>query len=213
MTIARVLIIAGSDSGGGAGIQADLKAVTARGAFGMTAIAALTAQNTTGVSGIVEIEPAFVAAQIDAVVSDIGVDATKTGMLASAPIIATVADRIRAHRLDPLVVDPVMIAKSGAALLRPEAVGALKQELLPLATVVTPNRHEAEALSGLAIRSLDDARAAARAIYALGPRAVVVKGGHVDEAGASSVDVLYDGARFHELRAERLDARHTHGTG
>lgn len=212
MTIARVLIVAGSDSGGGAGIQADLKAVSARGAFGLTAITALTAQNTTGVAGVVEIDPNFVAQQIDVVVADIGVDATKTGMLASAPIIAAVADRVRAHRLAPLVVDPVMIAKSGAPLLRADAVGALKAELLPLATVVTPNRHEAEALSGLTIHTLDDARAAARAIHALGPRYVVVKGGHVGD-GPEAIDVLFDGADFREYRAERLDARHTHGTG
>ncbi|MBI4506805.1 MAG: bifunctional hydroxymethylpyrimidine kinase/phosphomethylpyrimidine kinase [Chloroflexi bacterium] len=212
MTIARVLIIAGSDSGGGAGIQADLKAVSARGAFGMTAITALTAQSTTGVTGVVEIDPAFVAQQIDDVVVDIGVDATKTGMLASAAIIAAVADRVRAHRLDPLVVDPVMIAKSGAPLLHADAVGALKAELLPLATIVTPNRHEAEALSGLTIHTLDDARATARAIHALGPRYVVVKGGHVGD-GPEAVDVLFDGASFRAFHAERLDARHTHGTG
>jgi hydroxymethylpyrimidine/phosphomethylpyrimidine kinase len=143
MKILRVLIIAGSDSGGGAGIQADLKTVSALGVFGMTAISALTAQNTTGVYGVLEIEPKFVVKQIEACVSDIGCDAVKTGMLASTAIIDAVAAGISGHKLRPLVVDPVMIAKSGAPLLNPDAVEALKTKLLPLATVVTPNLHEA----------------------------------------------------------------------
>src|SRR5215469_2512749 len=183
MPIPRALTIAGSDSGGGAGIQADLKTFSALGVFGLTAITAITAQNTRDVMGIAEIPPAMVARQIDAVVSDIGVDAAKTGMLSSAPIIEAVADRIRYHRLARLVVDPVMIAKGGAALLRPEAVEALRQRVLPLALVVTPNLPEAEALTGMSITTSAQMDDAARRIAGLGPRYVVVKGGHF--AGAA----------------------------
>jgi hydroxymethylpyrimidine/phosphomethylpyrimidine kinase len=210
MKILRVLIIAGSDSGGGAGIQADLKTVSALGVFGMTAISALTAQNTTGVYGVLEIEPKFVVKQIEACVSDIGCDAVKTGMLASTAIIDAVAAGISGHKLRPLVVDPVMIAKSGAPLLNPEAVEALKTKLLPLATVVTPNLHEAEALTGREIKTLEQMREAARAIRELGPENVVVKGGHLESTAA---DVLYDGHEFTEFRAERIDTKNTHGTG
>ena len=210
MKILRVLIIAGSDSGGGAGIQADLKTVSALGAFGMTAITALTAQNTTGVYGILEIEPKFVVKQIEACVSDIGCDAVKTGMLASTAIIDAVAAGISGHKLRPLVVDPVMIAKSGAPLLNPDAVEALKTKLLPLATVVTPNLHEAEALTGREIKTLEQMREAARAIRELGPENVVVKGGHLESTAA---DVLYDGHEFTEFRAERIDTKNTHGSG
>jgi hydroxymethylpyrimidine/phosphomethylpyrimidine kinase len=210
MKIPRVLIIAGSDSGGGAGIQADLKTVSALGAFGMTAITALTAQNTTGVYGVLEIEPKFVVGQIEACVSDIGCDAVKTGMLASTAIIDAVAAAISDRRLAPLVVDPVMIAKSGAPLLNPDAVEALKTKLLPLATVVTPNLHEAGALTGREIKTLEHMREAARAIRELGPENVVVKGGHLESTAA---DVLYDGHEFTEFRAERIDTKNTHGTG
>lgn len=210
MRIARALSIAGSDSGGGAGIQADLKTFSALGVFGMTAITAVTAQNTTGVSGIVEIPPEMVGLQIDAVVTDIGVDAAKTGMLSSAPIIEVVAERVQRHRLERLVIDPVMIAKSGAPLLRPEAVEALRQRLLPLALVVTPNLHEAAALTGREIRTLEEMETAARALRSLGPRYVVVKGGHLEGA---AVDVVFDGARFERLEAPRIPTRHTHGTG
>jgi hydroxymethylpyrimidine/phosphomethylpyrimidine kinase len=210
MKILRVLIIAGSDSGGGAGIQADLKTVSALGVFGMTAISALTAQNTTGVYGVLEIEPKFVVKQIEACVSDIGCDAVKTGMLASTAIIDAVAAGISGHKLRPLVVDPVMIAKSGAPLLNPDAVEALKTKLLPLATVVTPNLHEAEALTGREIKTLEQMREAARAIRELGPENVVVKGGHLESTAA---DVLYDGHEFTEFRAERIDTKNTHGTG
>jgi len=206
----RALTIAGSDSGGGAGIQADLKTFSALGVFGMTAITALTAQNTTGVFGVVEMAPEFVAQQIDTVVTDIGVDATKTGMLASAGIIEAVADRVRAHRLEVLVVDPVMIAKSGAPLLRPDAVDALRTHLLPLALVLTPNLHEARALTGREIRTVREMEEAARRLHALGPRAVVVKGGHLADA---PVDVFYDGRRLVHLHAERVATPHTHGTG
>ena len=210
MSIPRVLIIAGSDSGGGAGIQADLKTVSAVGAFGMTAITALTAQNTSGVYGIVAIEPKFVAHQIEACTSDIGCDAVKTGMLANAEIIAAVAAEISNHALGPLVVDPVMIAKSGGRLLNPDAIEALKNKLFPLATVVTPNLHEAGALTGREIETLAQMKEAARAIGDLGPRNVVVKGGHLENIAA---DVLYDGLEFTEIRAIHIKTKNTHGSG
>jgi len=208
--IPRALSIAGSDSGGGAGIQADLKTFSALGVFGMTAITAVTAQNTAEVTGIVELRPDDVAKQIDAVVTDIGVDAAKTGMLSSAPIIEIVADRIRRYRIDRLVVDPVMISKAGALLLRPEAMAALRKTLLPLALVVTPNLHEAGQLTGREIRTIEQMEDVARALGALGPRCVVVKGGHL-EGGA--VDVFFDGARVERLEARRVPTKHTHGTG
>ena len=210
MPVARALSIAGSDSGGGAGIQADLKTFSALGVFGMTAITAVTAQNTREVTGIVELPPEMVARQIDAVVSDIGVDATKTGMLSSAAIIEAVADRVRHHRLTRLVVDPVMIAKSGAALLRPEAVDALRRLILPLALVVTPNLPEAASLCGRPIGTAAEMDEAARRIAEFGPRCVVVKGGHLEGA---AVDVVYDGHRLERLETPRIATRHTHGTG
>lgn len=206
----RVLIIAGSDSGGGAGIQADLKTVSALGAFGMTAITALTAQNTTGVYGVLEIEPKFVLCQIEACVSDLGCDAVKTGMLANAEIVLAVAAAISEHRLRPVVVDPVMIAKSGASLLSPDAIEALKAKLLSLATVVTPNLHEAGALTGRDIKTVAQMKDAARAIHQLGPENVLVKGGHVESIAA---DILYDGDQFTEFRVQRIDTKNTHGTG
>ncbi|MGB8116868.1 MAG: bifunctional hydroxymethylpyrimidine kinase/phosphomethylpyrimidine kinase [Candidatus Sulfotelmatobacter sp.] len=210
MTIPRVLIIAGSDSGGGAGIQADLKTVSALGVFGMTAITALTAQNTTGVYGVLEIDPIFVVRQIDACISDIGCDAVKTGMLSSEAIIDAVAAVISERKLAPLVVDPVMIAKSGAPLLKPHAITALKTKLLPLATVVTPNLHEAGALTGREVKTIADMKDAARSIRELGPKNVVVKGGHLVAVAA---DLLYDGRDFIEFRGERIDTKNTHGTG
>ena len=210
MKIPRVLIIAGSDSGGGAGIQADIKTVSALGAFGMTAITALTAQNTTGVFGVLEIDPKFVVLQIDACISDIGCDAVKTGMLSSTEIIDTVADVISRRKLAPLVVDPVMIAKSGAPLLRSDAVEALKAKLLPLATVATPNLHEAKALTGREIKTLAQMKEAAQVIRDLGPENVVIKGGHLPEV---ATDVLYDGREFVEFRGEHIDTKNTHGTG
>ncbi len=210
MTARRALAIAGSDSGGGAGIQADLKTFSALGVFGMTAITALTAQNTTGVFGVVEMPPEFVAQQIDVVVTDIGVDAAKTGMLSNAGIIEAVAGRIRHHRIPNLVVDPVMIAKSGAPLLRPEAMDALRTILLPLATVVTPNLHEARAIAGVAVDTVEQMREAARAIHNLGPRVVVVKGGHLE---GDAEDIIYDGRAFASLREARIPTHHTHGTG
>ena len=210
MKVPRVLIIAGSDSGGGAGIQADLKTVSALGVFGMTAITALTAQNTTGVYGVLEVEPEFVVRQIEVCVSDIGCDAVKTGMLANAAIIEVVAESISAQKLKPLVVDPVMIAKSGAPLLKPDAIDALRTKLLPQATVATPNLHEAGALTGREIKTLAQMKEAARAILDLGPANVVIKGGHLEGVAA---DVLYDGREFTEFRAERIDTKNTHGSG
>jgi hydroxymethylpyrimidine/phosphomethylpyrimidine kinase len=204
------LTIAGSDSGGGAGIQADLKTFAALGVFGTSAIVAVTAQNTLGVRSWIALPPEMVAAQIDAVVEDLGADAVKTGMLANAAIIEVVAERVRAHRLATLVVDPVMVAKSGDPLLEQEAVAALRERLLPLALVVTPNRPEAEVLLGRPVRSLAEAREAARALVELGARHAVVKGGHGE---GPAIDVLYDGQHFHEYEAPRIDTPHTHGTG
>lgn len=206
----RVLTIAGSDSGGGAGIQADLKTITVLGGYGMSVLTALTAQNTLGVQGIFELPPSFVEKQIDSVLSDIGADAVKTGMLANRKIVELVARKIRAYRVKKVVVDPVMVAKSGDTLLQREARDAVIQRLLPLATVVTPNLPEASALSGKRIRSLDDMKRAALEIHRLGARNVVVKGGHLK---GDAVDVLYDGRAVHELRGPRIETRNTHGTG
>jgi hydroxymethylpyrimidine/phosphomethylpyrimidine kinase len=212
VSIPRAMTIAGSDSGGGAGIQADLKTFTVLGVFGTSAITALTAQNTTGVTGVVEVAPEFVVEQIDAIMRDIGTDAVKTGMLSSAAIIEAVAGAVGRWGLGALVVDPVMIAKSGAALLRPDAVDALRSVLLPLALVVTPNLHEAAALVGRPIRTLPEMREAARQIQDMGSRYVVVKGGHLDETD-QSIDVLFDGETFAQYSAPRAATPHTHGTG
>ena len=208
-SIARALTIAGSDSGAGAGIQADLKTFAALGVYGLSALTAITAQNTQGVLAAQDLPPELVEAQIDAVLEDIGADAAKTGMLASSAIIEVVARCVSRWNLR-LVVDPVMVAKGGDPLLQPEAITTLSTVLLPLAEVVTPNLFEAEVLTGQRIETLDDMRAAAQAIRALGPRHVVVKGGH---RAADPVDVYFDGKRFAELRAERISTRHTHGTG
>lgn len=208
--IARVLIVAGSDSSGGAGVQADLKAVSALGGYGMTAITALTAQNTTGVFGVHLVPPDFVRQQIDVCVQDIGVDAVKTGMLANAAIIDAVAAAIEAHKLPNLVVDPVMVAKSGARLLDEDAVETLRTRLIPLATVITPNIPEAEALLGRDIKSLQHMYEAAHDLTELGCRAVVVKGGHRE---GDAVDVVFDGKKYHEFRWPRVETRNTHGTG
>jgi hydroxymethylpyrimidine/phosphomethylpyrimidine kinase len=205
------LTIAGSDSGGGAGIQADLKTFAALGVYGTCAVTAVTAQNTLGVTGIVALPPEIVTAQIEAVAGDIGVGAVKTGMLANGAIVQAVAAAIDALRLPLVVVDPVMIAKSGDRLLDDDAVAALKSDLLGRAFVVTPNVPEAEVLADMTISSAEDTREAARRILALGPCAVIVKGGHL--AGAEAVDLVYDGREFRELCGPRIDTRHTHGTG
>ncbi len=209
--VPRLLTIAGSDSGGGAGIQADLKTFSALGGYGMSVLTAITAQNTLGVTAVHELPVDAVLAQMDAIVSDIGVDATKTGMLANADLVRAVADRVRRGGLPRLVVDPVMVAKGGDRLLREDAVSAVREALLPLATVVTPNLPEAEVLLERRIESRDDMRAAARALVALGARAAVVKGGHAP--GDDVVDVLFDGEAIHELRAPRIETTSTHGTG
>jgi hydroxymethylpyrimidine/phosphomethylpyrimidine kinase len=207
----RALTIAGSDSGGGAGIQADLKTFAALGVYGTSAITALTAQNTRGVTGVSIVPAEFVTAQIEAVTADIGCDAVKTGMLASSAIVEAVVAAVEEMDLPNLVVDPVMIAKSGDRLLDDDAVHALKVSLLPLALVVTPNVPEAEALAGMAIRSQDDLREAARRIGRLGPAAVVMKGGHLP--GADVVDVLFERGEFFEFSGPRIPGPHTHGTG
>ncbi|GIP59650.1 bifunctional hydroxymethylpyrimidine kinase/phosphomethylpyrimidine kinase [Paenibacillus woosongensis] len=212
MSIARALTVAGSDSGGGAGIQADLKTFQELDVFGMSAITAITVQNTLGVQGVYPLPPQAAAEQIDAVSTDLGVDALKTGMLFSAEIIEAVAGRIKEHGWRNVVVDPVMIAKGGADLLLPEAVRALKEQLLPLALIVTPNIPEAEALSGMTIRSMADRREAAKRICAYGPAVAVIKGGH-DEDGEQVVDLIYDGAFCTELKGKRIHTVHTHGTG
>jgi hydroxymethylpyrimidine/phosphomethylpyrimidine kinase len=210
--IPNVLTIAGSDPGGGAGIQADLKTFAARGVYGMSVLTALTAQNTTGVQGVFEVPADFVARQIDSVMSDIQVDTWKLGMLANAEIIRVVAQKARQYGVARLVLDPVMVAKGGDPLLHPQARDALIADLVPLATVVTPNHHEAQVLTGQEIRTLADARAAAVAIHQMGVRYVVVKGGHLP-ASEDAVDVLYDGQNSTELRASRAATPNTHGTG
>ena len=206
------LTIAGSDSGGGAGIQADLKAMEANGVFGASALAAVTAQNTEEVSRAHDLPPSLVAAQIDAVVGDMDVQAAKTGMLSAPPIIETVADRVATHDLRPFVVDPVMISKTGFKLLQDEAIDTLVNDLLPLATLVTPNVHEAEHLTDVEIDTPDDLRAAGAALLEYGPDAVLVKGGHLSGAD-DAVDVLVDGETERRFQAPRIDTEHTHGTG
>jgi hydroxymethylpyrimidine/phosphomethylpyrimidine kinase len=207
----RALTIAGSDSGGGAGIQADLKTFSAFGVYGMTVLTAITAQNTVGVQGIETLTPAFIRTQFESVVNDIGVDALKTGMLGTAAVVAAVAAMIADAGLTNLVVDPVMVAKSGDHLLAEDAVHAVRMLLLPLALVITPNVPEAETLVGGPIETGEEMRAAARRLHALGPRWVVVKGGHMD--GATVTDLLYDGATFQSLDTPRIETPHTHGTG
>ena len=208
--VPRAMTIAGSDSGGGAGIQADLKTFAALGVYGTSVLTAITAQNTVGVTGIHEVPVDIVAAQIEAVITDIGADAVKTGMLSSSDIIETVARELAHFRVDRLVIDPVMVAKSGDLLLREEAVNALRTKLLPLATVVTPNIPEAETLAAMRIQSREDARRAAEVIFGMGARAVVVKGGHLE---GPPVDLFYDGGEFREFSAPRIDTANTHGTG
>jgi hydroxymethylpyrimidine/phosphomethylpyrimidine kinase len=205
------LTIAGSDSGGGAGIQADLKTFAAHGVFGTSAVTAVTAQNTVAVTGVEELSPALVGLQIDAVAMDIGVDAVKTGMLSSKRVIEVVARKIEEHRLEKVVVDPVMVAKSGARLLDPGAVEALARELLPRALVVTPNLPEAESLVGFPLEDENAILEAAKRLVELGARAALVKGGH--GAGAESVDVLYYRGGLRRYRAPRIATKNTHGTG
>ena len=210
MKVFKAMTIAGSDSGGGAGIQADLKTFAAHGVYGTSVLTAITAQNTQQVTAVQEVSPQVVLAQMKAVFTDIGADAVKTGMLSSLEIIQAVAEGLQRFSSAPLVVDPVMVAKSGDRLLRQDAVESLREMLLPLASVVTPNVPEAEALAEMRIESAADARRAAIRIWQQGPRAVVVKGGHLP---GPVVDRLYDGEVFQEFTAARVDTTNTHGTG
>ncbi len=208
----RVLSIAGSDSGGGAGIQADLKTFCAFGVYGMTAITAVTAQNTQRVEAIQELPPQMVAAQVRCLVEDIGVDAVKTGMLSNSEIIEAVASELARSGIEKIVVDPVMVAKSGARLLREEAIGSLVKKLLPLALLVTPNIPEALILAEMEkIESFADMQEAARRIYQRGVQAVLVKGGHLP--GECTRDLLFDGKEFYSFEGRRIDTKNTHGTG
>jgi hydroxymethylpyrimidine/phosphomethylpyrimidine kinase len=207
-----VVTIAGSDSSAGAGIQADLKAISANGGYGASVITAVTAQNTRGVTAATELDLDLIRAQADAVFDDLQVGAVKTGMLASAAVIETVANTLRDHRPPHYVLDPVMVSKTGFPLLRPEAVGALRESLLPLATLLTPNVYEARALTGLPVRTPEEAEVAGRQLLAAGAGAVLVKGGHLEERPATDVLVTAtSGVRV--FPGEHLEARHTHGTG
>ena len=206
----KAMTIAGSDSGAGAGIQADLKTFAAFGVYGTSVLTAVTAQNTLEVAAIAEVPEEVVIAQIDTVLEDIGADAIKIGMLSSRSIIENVADRLEAWGSKFLVVDPVMVSKSGAPLLHPDAVKSLVKDLFPLASIVTSNVPEAEVLAKRKIADGDDLREAARAIHALGPRIVIIKGGHLD---GPAVDLVFDGETFTPIEGERIDTKNTHGTG
>lgn len=207
----KVMTIAGSDSGGGAGIQADLKAFAANGVHGTSAITAITAQNTVAITDVLALPSSLVANQIDAIIDDIGADAVKTGMLANTAIIETVAERIRAHGLNPVVIDPVMVTSAGAPLFQDDSVEAIRNLLMPLATLVTPNTREAAVLTDAPVETLDDMRRAARFLAdSTGASAVLVKGGHLD---GPATDVLFDGSGFTEFTEERIDTTSNHGTG
>lgn len=208
--LATALTIAGSDSSGGAGIQADLKAFSACGVFGMSVITAVTAQNTLGVKAIRDLDVEIITDQIDAIFDDIAVGAVKIGMLSSAAITKTVASALRRHKASRLVVDPVMVSKNGSRLLQTEALTALKEELLPMADIVTPNLSEAGELTGFPVTNRAEMEEAARVIHRMGPKCVVVKGGHLS---GDACDILFDGERFFYFENERIDTVHTHGTG
>jgi hydroxymethylpyrimidine kinase/phosphomethylpyrimidine kinase len=214
----KVLTIAGSDSGSGAGIQADIKTITALGGYATTAITALTAQNTLGVQSVLEVTASFVAQQIDAIMTDIGTDAAKTGMLLNKEIVNVVSLKIKEYNIKHVVVDPVMISKNGKRLLSADAVNALTSQLFPLSFLVTPNIPEAEYISGLKIKSLSDAEKAAKRIHQLGPSHVLIKGGHAGKSWdmkneGRAIDVLYDGKSFEYIEGEYLQTKNTHGTG
>ena len=209
--VPKAMTIAGSDSGGGAGMQADLKTFAALGVFGTSAITAITAQNTTGVTDVLELPTSLIESQIDAIVSDIGADAVKTGMLSSYEIINTVAERIDHYSFTRVVIDPVMVATTGNRLLREDAEDVLRSVLVPMATVVTPNSREASVLTGLEVTTVDDLKSAARIlVHEVGAQNAVVKGGHLD---GPAIDVIYDGTDFWTLTSERIDTTSTHGTG
>ncbi len=209
--VRKVLTIAGSDPSGGAGIQADLKTFSQLRVYGMSVIAALTAQNTSGVSGTMEIPAEFVARQLDAVFSDVPPDAVKTGMLLTAAVIGIVAEKMKEFTVANLVIDPVMMSSTGQVLMDPKAIGKLRRNLLPLALLVTPNAHETETLTGKPVVSVEDMEEAALKIHGMGPRNVLIKGGHVE--GARATDVLFDGNEFARFESEWISSRHTHGTG
>lgn len=206
----RILTIAASDSSGGAGIQADLKTIALMGSFGMSAITALTAQNTTGVKKIHKVPVSFIAQQIDTVILDLGVDAVKTGMLVDAKVIESVSRKLRTHHITKVVVDPVMIAKGGAPLLARDAYLSLIKELIPLAFLVTPNLYEASILSGKRTEKVLQMKEASKKIYQMGAQNVLVKGGHLK---GKPVDILYNGKEFYEFESERIETKNTHGTG
>jgi len=206
----KILTIAGSDSGGGAGIQADLKTITVLGAYGLSVITALTAQNTVKVQAIHEVPPDFIGAQLDSVLSDIGADAAKTGMLANTEVVREVADKLKQYQIPKLVVDPVMVSKSGDSLLNTDAQGALVKDLLPLATIITPNLPEAGVMLGREVKTLEDMAEAARALKVMGPQAVLIKGGHFS---GPATDLLFDGEEMREYSMPRIESSNTHGTG
>jgi hydroxymethylpyrimidine/phosphomethylpyrimidine kinase len=209
-TVKKVLTIAGSDSSGGAGIQADLKTFCAHGVFGMSVITAVTAQNTREVKAVQDISPDIIGKQIEAIFEDIEVDAVKIGMVSQIASIRVIAEKLASYRPAHIVLDPVMVSKSGYALLNPKAATTLQKELIPLSTMVTPNMYEAEIIAGMKIKSLEDMREAASLIMGMGPLAVLVKGGHME---GEAIDLLFDGNDFTYLRAERIITRNTHGTG
>ncbi|MDO9027880.1 MAG: bifunctional hydroxymethylpyrimidine kinase/phosphomethylpyrimidine kinase [Candidatus Roizmanbacteria bacterium] len=207
-----VLTIAGSDSSGGAGIQADLKTFLARGVYGMSVITALTAQNTIGVQGIFNVPPNFIAQQIDSVMTDIGTDVWKTGMLANKEVVNVVVDKVDQYKIKYLVVDPVMIAKSGNRLLKEDARDLFIHKLIPRTYVITPNKFEAEKLAGMLIRNILDAKKAAHIIHQLGAKNVVIKGGHINSSSLA-IDILFDGKNYSIYSSKRIITIHTHGTG
>lgn len=210
----KVLCIGGSDSGGGAGIQADLKAVSACGCYGLSVITAVTAQNTLGVQDVFPVTPAFVALQLESVLSDIGTDAVKTGMMPTPGVVRAVANKVRKYNVEKLVVDPVMIAKGGYSLMGDKAATILVTKLLPLAYVVTPNIPEAQYLTQINIKSVAAIKKAAAAIFKMGVKNVLIKGGHLPGSRKSgSIDILYDGKHYYDFEASWIDTKNTHGTG
>ena len=206
----RILTIAGSDSGGGAGIQADLKTITVLGAYGMSVITAVTAQNTIGVQGVYPVPVSFIEKQMESVLSDIGADAVKTGMLATGDVVEAVAEKLRKYRVQHLVVDPVMVSTSGDPLLTQNAIEVMKRTVFPMADLVTPNLSEASLLCGFPVGSLSEMRKSAEQIHDMGPGHVVIKGGHHE---GEAVDILFDGHSFYSFAAARIHTKNTHGTG
>lgn len=213
MKVNKALTIAGSDSGGGAGIQADLKTFQELGVYGMTAITAITAQNTLGVQGVYPVSLEGIIEQLNSIGDDLTPDAVKLGMLFSGEIIQIVAEYIKKFGWNNIVLDPVMIAKGGASLLQQEAVNALKEHLLPIATVITPNVPEAEVLTGIKIHNIEDSKEAAKALHTLGVQYVLMKGGHAEYQGSEVIDFLFDGEQFIEFKSERIASKQTHGSG